>query len=159
MCVKNINANILTCASITNTEGVRSINSVFNVMECQKTEEGTYKTDPFSVMMFLSAIGSDNNSPFGKKFDLRLTLVNKETKGAKKLTDYKYDPYLYFMPANNQGQCKDFSVIRLVLDVEPFVLDEGLGEYVLKLWLKDVDSPDDWKVQTMQILEFQAADK
>ena len=107
----------------------------------------------------MSAVGSDNDTPFGKRFDLRLTLVNRNTKRAKKLIDYKYEPNTSKIPANGLGQCKDYATLRLWVDVGSLILDEEeLGDYVIKVWLKEEGDPDDWKEQTMQPVNFKMED-
>lgn len=147
MCVNNINANIFFCKSVDVKSDSLSFAEIFDTFEGLKKDDGVY-LPKCHIIVLLNVLYSDKDNQLKKVFPCKLNLVSRSTGTATQLAEFEFNPQSTI--EEKQGkQCRSFSSQRFIVHINELKLNNGADDYLLKLWLKDVD---EWKIQTMSIL-------
>lgn len=147
MCINNINANIFLCKSAGIKSDLLSFAEIFDTFEGLKKDDGIY-LPKCHIIVLLNALYSEKDNPLKKIFQCKLNLVSRSTGKATQLAEFEFNPQTE-IKERQEHQCRSFSSQRFIVHVNELKLNSDKGNYLLKLWLKDID---EWKIQTMSVL-------
>ena len=153
MCMKNMNASIFTCVDTqAYTNGVQSFIGIYDTI-VPKKQGDKFGIENFNVIVELniifSKIASKNEFLLDKDYDFKVRLTHIDTSLGTDIHEFS----LRLTSKDLTTWCKDFYEATHTIRVPYLYLPKGMGNYALKLLVKEKDSTEDvWTVQTIKKL-------
>lgn len=156
MCMRNVNATMLICSSVDVLENKSiSLNSLYNSVVPIK-ESDKYYVDNMNIVLNCSVlfddrlIGEPNCMDTNKTYQFMIRLTHVATGKGIALTTFNFDT----SEDKIKTLCRKFIEITRILKVSKLELPMGLGDYALKLLIREKTEDENaaWSVQTIHHL-------
>lgn len=148
MCMKNLNAIITTCTDVNNYDnGTQNLIGIFDSISPIK-RDGSYCIENLYVVVNFTIIYSHDETKdefkLNHNYDFMVRLTHVESGCAIDLS--KFDLNLH--ESQLTTWCKDFYEFKHTIKIPYIYLPKGIGNYALKLLVKEEQSPT-WTVQSI----------